>query len=97
MPTLDTEPTNVMSSAAGFHGDNTGWQRSEEIQKSKASDALAKHNRANPVLACDAANRLAQINPKNRDIHKNDPFLFHIHCNRSCIGAERQFIPLGQL
>jgi hypothetical protein len=62
-----------MGAATGFHGDNTRRQPRQKLQKPKTLNTFAQDNRAGAVDACQAADRLAQVNSKNRDIHRNAP------------------------
>jgi hypothetical protein len=61
----------------------------------KALETLAHDDRTSAVNARQAANRLAQVNSKNRDLHRNLPSSPTDTRNYSCGWVGRQFIPLA--
>lgn len=62
-----------MRPAAGFHLNHTGRKRIKKIQQPMPLEPFAKHNRSRVIQPGKTANRLAQINTQNLDVH---PMLF---------------------
>jgi hypothetical protein len=92
---MQTKPSNVMGAATGFHGDNARWQLRQKIQKPETLHTVAHHDSTSAIYPSHTANRLAQVNSKNPDFHRNTPSLPTDDRNDSCGLAGRPFIPIA--
>lgn len=84
-----------MGHATGFHGNNARWQLRKKLQKPEALNMSAQDDRTRAVDRRQAADRLDQVNSKNRDINRNAPSCPTDTCNNSCCWVGRQVIPLA--
>jgi hypothetical protein len=70
MSPLNTKAPNVVRSATSFHRNHSGRKRIKKVQQPMPLEPFAKHNRSCIIQPGKAANRLAQINTQNLDVHQ---------------------------
>jgi len=68
-------PSEMMGAAAGLHPDDARTKLLRQPDQSLAPHLAPHHNRPRRIQPDDAANILAKVDPKHRDIH---PFLLLI-------------------
>ena len=84
---LNTASANMVGSTAGFHRNNTRWQRSKIFQQSEALYTPAQRHCAVFVQARNAANCLSRVNIENCD-NQQDASSVPVHSrNNSCVPA----------
>jgi len=66
---------NVMGAAAGFHRYDAGRKLRRQPDQRLALDAPPQHNRSAGIDANQTARILAEVDPKNRNCHRHNPFL----------------------
>jgi len=85
-------PSEMMGAAAGLHPDDARTKLLRQPDQSLAPHLAPHHNRPRRIQPDDAANILAKVDPKHRDIH---PFLLLI--SRRAYDAGRRGGPFHKI